>query len=135
MQVKCIDKTLSISDAFIQLSPVLRECDSDNSGDGDVCVPFGSTSVTPLMAFADIYSTTPYHLPPILTKTSLDQNIDDQYKQFLAPFFQGPSKRRLYDVMEAANYFGVEPLLTLCGARLACLLMCTETKDFEHVLQ
>jgi len=92
-------------------------------------------------SFCDLYEVQPWSVgTTVVTPALFNTGIPAAYGEWLARVFLADSAsgtrvdRTLYQVLHAANFLQIQPLVNLCCAKLASVMMCLSAPDIEKLL-
>lgn len=92
-------------------------------------------------SFCELFETQPWSIgTTIVTPALFDTDIPAAYKEWLARLFLVGSTsgtrvdRTLYQVLHAANFLQIQPLVELCCAKLASVMMCLSAPEIQKLL-
>jgi hypothetical protein len=92
-------------------------------------------------SFCDLYEVQPWSVgTTVVTPALFDADIPAAYGKWLARLFLPNSARgttvdrTLYQVLHAANFLQIQPLVDLCCAKLASVMMCLSAQDIQQLL-
>ena len=131
-------KGAAASAATVRWSVLLSSVATDAEGDETVVIPGRlHPDVFPLInSFCDLYDAEPWSVgTQLVTRALFDTGIPVAYQDWLARVF--PESRVepiLYQLLHAANFLQIQPLVELCCAKLATLLMCLTVDDRAKLL-
>lgn len=75
----------------------------------------------------------PAEIEKPLTSAKMEDVCSDRWDaEFINSF--GPERQKLYDIVKAANYLGIKPLLLLGTSKVASLIKGVPVKDIKKVL-
>ena len=92
-------------------------------------------------SFCDLYEVQPWSVgTTVVTPALFTTGIPAAYGEWLARLFFVDSSRgtrvepTLYQVLHAANFVQIQPLVDLCCAKLASVMMCLSATDIQTLL-
>lgn len=130
----------------VKLSVVLTELVENAAGDqteGErVSIPghVHPDVFTLINSFCDLFDSAPWDVgKQIVTRTLFDTGVPEAYKSWLDRLFPRdapPAKpdSLLYQVLHVANFLHIQPLIDLCCAKLASVLMCCSPAEITNLL-
>lgn len=125
------------------LSSVAMEGGEEEDGGAVITIPGClHPDVFPLInSFCDLYEVQPWSVgTALVTRALFDTGIPVAYQEWLARLFLADSTsgtrvdRTLYQVLHAANFLQIQPLVDLCCAKLASVMMCLSAPDIHTLL-
>ena len=128
------DEVITVNKAHAENSTLIKGLIDDGGADNDepLPIPQGSSSVmTKCMQFVELQQTVGAE-PEIeqpLPSNDLSQHVDPRYAEYIT---KDVDQALLFDIVLAANYLDIKPLLKLGSAKIASLI---KGKSIEEIRQ
>lgn len=125
------EDTFTILQKAVRLSKMLSSAIEMDPDATELDVSVSSPTLQRVVQYLTHYvDDQPRKLQPPLTSTDLKEYVDDWDAEFVATL----SKKDLYDLLLAANYMDIQPLLHLCCAKVATYIKGKPIAEMEKEL-